>query len=134
LESIGRLAGGVAHDFNNLLTVINGYAEIAVADLRVDDPLKPDIQRILDAGQQAAALTRQLLAFSREQMLEPRVLDLNEIVGHLETMLRRLIGEHIEFSTWLADGLRRPVPDRAGTDEPGHQRPGRNARGRPAHH
>ncbi len=105
MESIGRLAGGVAHDFNNLLTVINSYAEFAIEDLREEDPLRVDLLQILDAGKRAATLTRQLLAFSRKQVLEPKVLCLNEIVVDLEKMLRRLIGEDIELSTSLAGDL-----------------------------
>jgi len=105
IESIGRLAGGVAHDFNNLLTVINSYAEFAIEDLREEDPLRADLLQVLDAGKKAATLTRQLLAFSRKQVLEPRVLCLNEIVVDLEKMLRRLIGEDIELSTSLAGDL-----------------------------
>ncbi|MBW2734194.1 MAG: PAS domain S-box protein [Deltaproteobacteria bacterium] len=105
MEAIGRLAGGVAHDFNNLLTIINSYAELATTNLRDGDPLKSDLEQILTAGQRAAGLTRQLLAFGRKQVMEPRVLDLNEVVGDMDRMLSRLIGEDIEFSTMLAEGL-----------------------------
>ncbi|MBI5444542.1 MAG: response regulator [Deltaproteobacteria bacterium] len=97
LEAVGRLAGGVAHDFNNLLTVINGLAELAASELRPGDPLLPELQGIQDAGNRAASLTRQLLAFARQQVVSPRPLDLNEAVGGLEKMLQRLIGEDIEL-------------------------------------
>ena len=96
LESVGRLAGGIAHDFNNILTAVIGYA-----DLSLDEPVGTDISEfvvgIRDAAERAAGLTQQLLAFSRRQMLQPQVLDLNEVVGGLESMLRRLIGEQIEL-------------------------------------
>ena len=88
MEAVGRLAGGVAHDFNNMLTVINSYAEMAVADLRDENPLRSDILQILEAGRRAIMLTRQLLAFSRKQVLAPKVLDLNEVVLNLHKMLK----------------------------------------------
>ena len=97
MESIGRLAGGVAHDFNNMLTVINGYSELVLADLADGDPLRTPIVQIHKAGQSAAALTRQLLAFSRKQVLQPRVLDLNRVVIEMRPMLERLVGEAVEL-------------------------------------
>jgi PAS domain S-box-containing protein len=97
MESVGQLAGGIAHDFNNLLTVINGTAELAIEQLREGDPLHDDLQEIRRAGERAAALTRQLLAFSRKQILQPQVLNLNTVVAEMESMLRRLIGENIEL-------------------------------------
>ena len=103
MEAIGRLAGGVAHDFNNLLTAITGHAELVLEDLRAGDPLREDLEEILKAGQRAAILTRQLLAFSRQQVLEPRVLDPNGLVADMDKMLRRLIGEDVELRTVLAD-------------------------------
>jgi PAS domain S-box-containing protein len=98
MESIGRLAGGVAHDFNNLLTVINGTADLALSNLGADDPMTDALTDIRQAGQRAANLTRQLLAFSRRQMLKPRPLDLNEIIQGMWTMLRRLINEQVELA------------------------------------
>jgi two-component system cell cycle sensor histidine kinase/response regulator CckA len=105
LEAVGRLAGGVAHDFNNLLTVITGYSELLLSRLGEADPRREEAEEIRKAGNRAAALTRQLLAFSRRQVLQPEVVDLNRVVQELETMLRRLIGENINLSTSLATGL-----------------------------
>ena len=98
MESVGRLAGGIAHDFNNLLTVINGTAELAALDLPRDAPLRADLVQIRQAGDRAASLTRQLLAFSRQQILKPAVIDLTAIVRGMQSMLRRLIGEHVELA------------------------------------
>jgi PAS domain S-box-containing protein len=105
MEAVGRLAGGVAHDFNNLLTAIFGYAEFAAEDLPADSPVREDIEEIRKAAQRASSLTRQLLAFSRQQVLEPVVLNLNELVRDLEKMLRRLIGEDVEMDLRLSEGL-----------------------------
>ncbi len=105
METVGRLAGGVAHDFNNLLTLINSYATLILGSLHEAAPMREDAQQILDAGNRAAALTRQLLAFSRKQLMEPRTLDLNEVVSALEKMLNRLIGEDIDLELALAQGL-----------------------------
>jgi PAS domain S-box-containing protein len=99
MESVGRLAGGVAHDFNNLLTVINGYASLVLAGLPEDSPLKASVAEIGKAGERAAALTRQLLAFSRKQIIEPKVLDLNGLVQDASRMLARMVGERIEVVT-----------------------------------
>ena len=98
IEAVGRLAGGIAHDFNNLLVAITGFAELSLSSLPEDDPLHGDISEILRAGQRAAALTGQLLAFSRRQVLRPDSVQLCEVVTAMEPMLRRLIGEDIELS------------------------------------
>jgi two-component system, cell cycle sensor histidine kinase and response regulator CckA len=105
IEAVGRLAGGVAHDFNNLLTIINGYSELLLDELGSDETLSGYLKEIHNAGDHAAALTSQLLAFSRRQVLAPHVLDLNSVVSTLESMLRRLIGEDIELLTNLSPTL-----------------------------
>jgi len=105
MEAVGRLAGGIAHDFNNLLTAIFGSSDLLLEDLGGDDQRRADVEDIKQAAQRAAALTRQLLAFSRRQVLAPQVLDLNVLIADLEKMLRRLIGEDIEFRTVLAPDL-----------------------------
>jgi len=99
MEAVGRLAGGVAHDFNNLLTVIGGYCAISLQSISETHPLQKNISEIQKASERAAAMTHQLLAFSRKQVLQPRVFRLNEVVLGMEKMLRRLIGEDIELST-----------------------------------
>lgn len=101
LEAVGRLAGGVAHDFNNLLTAIIGYSEMGLRKLDATDPLRRNLNEIKNAGDRAAALTRQLLAFSRKQVMQPRVLDLNDVISNLEKMLCRMIGEDFELRTAL---------------------------------
>jgi len=103
MEAVGRLAGGVAHDFNNLLNVIVGYAELLSRTLARGDTRRARIDQILQAAMRAGALTRRLLAFSRNQVLQPRVIDLNAAVGETEQMLRRLIGEHIELVLRLGE-------------------------------
>jgi PAS domain S-box-containing protein len=105
LEAVGRLAGGVAHDFNNILTAITGYTELLLDDFRANDPRRTDLEEIRTAAQRAAGLTRQLLAFSRKQVLQPRVLDLNEVVRALERMLHRLIGEDVSLVFTAGPGL-----------------------------
>ncbi len=95
MEAVGRLAGGVAHDFNNVLTAIFGYADLLLDQIPSDDPRHEDVQEIRKAAERAAALTRQLLAFSRKQMIQPRVLNLNDVVGSLHPLLARLVGEDI---------------------------------------
>ncbi len=105
LESIGRLAGGVAHDFNNLLIIILGYGEMVLNKLHPEDPLRSYAKEILNAANRAAGLTRQLLAFSRKQTLQPVVLNLNDVLRNLEKMLRRLIGEDVSLEMALAEDL-----------------------------
>ena len=105
MEAVGRLAGGVAHDFNNLLTVITSYSDLVLEDLAPDDPTRDDIAQIRKAAEGAAALTRQLLAFSRQQVLEPKVLDLKATVAGTEKLLQRLIGEDVQLATALAPDL-----------------------------
>jgi signal transduction histidine kinase/ActR/RegA family two-component response regulator len=101
MEAVGRLSGGIAHDFNNILGVITGYGEILQERMKRDDALAGCVDEILNASRRAAQLTRQLLAFSRQQVLEPKVVELNMIVRDTEKMLRRVIGEDIEFNTVL---------------------------------
>ncbi|MFQ5613293.1 MAG: PAS domain S-box protein [Anaerolineae bacterium] len=105
MESIGLLAGGIAHDFNNLLTAINGFAKLLKYELAADDPGQEMVDKILRSGQRAADLVRQLLAFSRKQIIDPRVLNLNTIVAEMDKMLRRIIGEDIELETRLGPDL-----------------------------
>jgi PAS domain S-box-containing protein len=112
LESIGRLAGGIAHDFNNMLTAINGYSELTLRRLSLDDPLRKNIEEIRKAGKRSADLTNQLLAFSRRQMLQPQIIDLNDTIEETAVMLRRLIGEDIELSMNLAGDIGRISADR----------------------
>jgi PAS domain S-box-containing protein len=111
MESIGRLAGGVAHDFNNILTVIIGNAELLSMSLGKDNPLQGRVEEISKGGERAASLTRQLLAFSRRQVLQPQVLDLNGVIPNMDKMLRRLIGEDIDLETVLAPDLGRVEAD-----------------------
>jgi two-component system, cell cycle sensor histidine kinase and response regulator CckA len=111
MEAVGRLAGGIAHDFNNLLSVIVSYASLAINDLKLGDPLRADLQEIQIAGERATALTRQLLAFSRQQVLQPRVVDLGEIVAGMRSMLGRLLGEDVELTITTDPRLGRVLAD-----------------------
>ncbi|MBI4678800.1 MAG: GAF domain-containing protein [Elusimicrobia bacterium] len=111
MEAVGQLAGGVAHDFNNLLTSILGYAEFLLGSLKPDDPGRADVEEIRQAGQRAAALTRQLLAFSRKQPVSPEEVDLNALVLNLGKMLKRLLGERVETVLDLAPSLPRVFVD-----------------------
>ena len=111
LEAVGQLAGGVAHDFNNLLTVILGNVELMLKDLKADDPQSTQAQEISHAANRAAGLTRQLLAFSRKQMMIPEILDLNTVIQEMASMLRGLVGENIEISLDLYPALARVKAD-----------------------
>ncbi|HTE16788.1 MAG TPA: ATP-binding protein, partial [Armatimonadota bacterium] len=102
MEAVGRLAGGVAHDFNNMLAVINGYSELCLSMLPPESPLSPSLEEIRKAGNRASALTRQLLAFSRKQLLKMQPLDLNDVAQNMSKMLRRLIGDHIDLQYALS--------------------------------
>jgi PAS domain S-box-containing protein len=102
LESVGRLAGGIAHDFNNMLTAINGYSELTLRRLEPGDPLRRNVEEIKKAGERSAALTHQLLAFSRQQVLQPRIMELNQAVEDVRVLLERLIGENIQLELNLA--------------------------------
>jgi PAS domain S-box-containing protein len=112
LEGIGRLAGGIAHDFNNLLTIINGYSQLLLSRPDLGDPVRGHLSEIMKAGERAASLTRQLLAFSRRQVLAPQVLDLNAVIANMHKMLCRLIGEDIDLVTVLGPDVGRVKVDR----------------------
>lgn len=105
MEAVGKLAGGIAHDFNNLLTAITGYSDLSLRRLTEDDPVHRNILEIRKAGERAANLTRQLLAFSRKQMLQPKIVDLNNVVVEMNKMLQRLIGEDVNLLVGLAPGI-----------------------------
>jgi PAS domain S-box-containing protein len=105
MEAVGRLAGGIAHDFNNLLTAIIGYSQLALRGIQADNPLLNNFEEIEKAGKRAATLTNKMLAFSRKQVIQPRVLNLNQVIADIEKMLGRLIGEDIEIAMFLSDRL-----------------------------
>ncbi len=111
MEAVGQLAGGVAHDFNNLLTAIIGNTELLLRTIELEDRRRLDVLEINRAAHRAATLTRQLLAFSRKQVLQPRIVDLNGVVAELTAMLRRIIGEHVELRLQLEPGLARVLAD-----------------------
>ncbi len=111
MEAVGMLAGGVAHDFNNLLTIITGYSQLILNNLTPNDSNRHSAEQIMKAAERAAALTRQLLAFSRRQVLQPKVLELNKLVSSLSTMLRRLIGEDVDLRLELKHDLGRVSAD-----------------------
>jgi PAS domain S-box-containing protein len=105
LEAVGRLAGGVAHDFNNLLTVITGYGEMMRREIPEGNPARPRLEEVIKAGERAAGLTRQLLAFSRKQVMQPKLLDLNSVVQELKKMLDRVVGEDVDINVQTASDL-----------------------------
>src|SRR4030042_2280341 len=111
LDAVGRFAGGVAHDFNNLMTIVIGNADLMLMGLAKNDPLRKDVKEIRKAGDRAASLTRQILAFSRKQVLSPRGLDLNTVLTDMDKMLKRIIGEDVEIRTIYAQGLGRVKVD-----------------------
>lgn len=117
MEAVGRLAGGVAHDFNNLLTVIISFAEMALDKLHKEDPMTGHIREIFKAGEKAAGLTRQLLAFSRKQTMKPEVLDINVILKDIERMISRLIGEDITLIVEYGEDLHKIVADKGQLDQ-----------------
>ena len=117
MEAVGRLAGGIAHDFNNLLTIISGYTELALSRPSLPGEAHADIERIENASGRAAALVRQLLAFSRKQVLQPKILDLNKIVLNLDSLLRRLMDERIEMVTRVKDDLGKVKADPAQVEQ-----------------
>jgi two-component system cell cycle sensor histidine kinase/response regulator CckA len=117
MDAIGRLAGGIAHDFNNLLTGILSYSDLILQELRPNDPIRADVEQIRDAGQRAAGLTRQLLAFSRRQLLQPRVVSLNTTVTDLEPMLQRLLGPSARLETELDPDLGNVLADPAQVEQ-----------------
>ena len=113
MEAVGRLAGGIAHDFNNLLTIITGYTDLALSRPAIPLELRADIERIENAAARAAALVRQLLAFSRKQVLQPKTLDLNSIVINLDKLLRRLMDDNIEMTTAVSESVGKVKADPA---------------------
>jgi PAS domain S-box-containing protein len=117
MEAVGRLAGGIAHDFNNLLMAISGHTELILMKMDADNPLRRRIEEIKKAGDRAASLTRQLLAFSRKQMLKPEILNLNKLVVGIENMLKRLIGEDIKFMSSFNDDLHKIKADGGQIDQ-----------------
>ena len=117
MDAVGRLAGGIAHDFNNILSIILGYGETLLEDLQTSDPKRADVQEMHKAAVRAAELTKQLLMFSRQQLIETRVLDLNEVLTGMQKMLRRLLGEHIELQVRLDPTLGRIRADRGNIEQ-----------------
>ena len=131
MEAVGRLAGGVAHDFNNLLTVITGYSELLLQKVEKESSIHREVEEIKRAGERAALLTQQLLAFSRKQIIEPKVVHLDHLVAEMHKMLGRLIGENIDVAGHYRQipgiGEGRPGAVPADPDEPGGERPGCDA-------
>ena len=117
MEAIGKLAGGVAHDFNNLLTAINGYSDLSLRHLEPNNPVRRNVEQIKKAGQRASDLTRQLLAFSRKQMLQPKIININDVITDTSKMLRRLIGEDIEVVLHLKPSVGKVKADPSQIDQ-----------------
>jgi len=117
MEAVGRLAGGIAHDFNNLLSVILSYSDLILAELKPPDPLVADVGEVRSAAMRAAELTRQLLVFSRQQVITPKVLDLNEVVTSVDRMVARILGEDIELVSLPSAGLRHVLADRNNVEQ-----------------
>jgi two-component system, cell cycle sensor histidine kinase and response regulator CckA len=117
MDAIGRLAGGIAHDFNNLLTVINGYSGMLLDELDATDPARASVTEILDAGERASGLTRQILAYSRKQVLEPNIWNLNTIVAEMTSMIGRLVGEDVSFVTSLVHDKSLVLVDRGQVEQ-----------------
>jgi PAS domain S-box-containing protein len=117
MEAVGRLAGGIAHDFNNLLTIIKGYAELALQRSAISPEIRADVLQVENAAERASALVRQLLAFSRKQVLQPKIIDLNSIVLGLEKLLGRLLGENIEMATRCAENTANVKADPAQVEQ-----------------
>ena len=111
MEAVGRLAGGIAHDFNNILSIIVGYAEMLQEELASGDPRRDDASQILDASKRATSLTRQLLMFSRQQVIEPKVLDLDDVIANMKKMMHRVVGEDVELRADRSQALGRIVAD-----------------------
>jgi PAS domain S-box-containing protein len=117
MEAIGSLAGGIAHDFNNLLSIILSYSSLLARELPTDDPRRAELEQITEAGERAASLTQQLLAFSRRQVLRPKLVDLNQLVANMEKLLRRLIGEDVDLRVIAANDLRKVEVDPSQIDQ-----------------
>lgn len=111
MDAVGRLAGGVAHDFNNLLMIIEGYSQMLLSSMSADDPVRSDVEEIHKAAERASDLTKQLLAFSRRQMIQPKLIELNALMMNLERMLKRIIGEDVELVTRLEPTLKPIIAD-----------------------
>lgn len=117
MEAIGRLAGGVAHDFNNLLSIILSYGEMALRDLKPSEPMRADLQEITNAGRRASDLTRQLLMFSRQRVVEPKVLNLNDVLASMDKMLQRILGADVDLVSRPAQSLGKVRVDSSGIEQ-----------------
>jgi signal transduction histidine kinase len=117
MEAVGRLAGGVAHDFNNVLSVILSYGAMLLAEMKPGEPMREDVDEIYKAGKRAADLTRQLLMFSRQQVLEPKVLDLNEVLAGMDKMLQRILGADVDLVSLPNKSLGRVRVDRSSVEQ-----------------